>query len=545
MFEAYSAMVELQARYGVDVGVPTFIVIGSQSSGKTTFLENLAGIPLGFTAAGRATRCPVIYKMEYDDISTEASAMFEGRPIPADSLPGEVERHMQSIIAAGGPGFSSTPISVHVKGPSCPNMVLVDTPGLVPNDDNKADRDYIEQAIATMARDLRYNIIVVAEYRTGFDVLSEIRLVDDLLTREHAKNPSMPPPRHNWKKDAMFVVNKIDLLTQQIAEQADLIKSLDGYKDKSDSKYFLTALRPNYPPDNPIRGGTKPSSAMLKEHLPRIREYEQGFLKHTRDSMGIGDDTWKGKGYDDFIGANSIISYVTSWWRRSLLGNTIDCVQKLQQEVQKATAAADELEEGVKIYGDAIFERSLVKHLQNYVTDFCNLLGGYCSTNNLVNVHMRYAREQIALAARRAENRRSRPESKTEAITDAEGVINFNRFVLEDRDVPAHELEKIWYDQPEKRVLDIDNEEEFPDVGSQLKEDVSMSKELWKQWPLYKQFLDTVKDEEAEPDDPIKMEVLLRGFSDMPRYNTEIIGRRVGFFSFRRILRVFLYLLYR
>ena len=48
---------------------PAFVVIGAESTGKSTFVDSLIGVKITYSDAGCATRCPVEYFIKPSEVS--------------------------------------------------------------------------------------------------------------------------------------------------------------------------------------------------------------------------------------------------------------------------------------------------------------------------------------------------------------------------------------------------------------------------------------------------------------------------------------------
>ena len=97
LLRAYSAVRDLQS-LGEDVNtstyfkVPMLVVMGPQSSGKTSFIESLIGWGVGYTHRNTGTRCPVRYVLRS---GTTYSYRVGGRPVASrKDLRVEVGSHM-------------------------------------------------------------------------------------------------------------------------------------------------------------------------------------------------------------------------------------------------------------------------------------------------------------------------------------------------------------------------------------------------------------------------------------------------------------------
>ncbi|KAK7166736.1 hypothetical protein R3I93_006488 [Phoxinus phoxinus] len=115
-----------------DLALPAIVVIGDQSSGKSSILEALSGVALP-RGSGIVTRCPLELKM----IRTKGEDTWHGRisyPHEEDiEDPAEVEkkiREAQNEMAGEGDGISEELISLQITSANVPDLTLIDLPGI-------------------------------------------------------------------------------------------------------------------------------------------------------------------------------------------------------------------------------------------------------------------------------------------------------------------------------------------------------------------------------------------------------------------------------
>ncbi len=137
---------------GVDIELPAIVVVGDQSSGKSSVLESLSGI--GLPRGGNlVTRCPlelalrrgqtesaVLSYTDPDDGSKEIS-----NPIQLAEIPDAVNAATQHL-AGDNSGLVPALISLKVTKPEAPDLTLIDLPGIVRNPIGDQPED-IEQQI--------------------------------------------------------------------------------------------------------------------------------------------------------------------------------------------------------------------------------------------------------------------------------------------------------------------------------------------------------------------------------------------------------------
>jgi len=112
-----------------------FILVGDQSSGKSSLLCMLLGVNIGYTSEHFATRCPVRYVLEPCPPNQGWCYQFENpqtkefETVTQDELQRKLTTHFEKVI---GRQIVYNPITIKIWSPICTScMTLVDLPGLV------------------------------------------------------------------------------------------------------------------------------------------------------------------------------------------------------------------------------------------------------------------------------------------------------------------------------------------------------------------------------------------------------------------------------
>ncbi|CAL9004554.1 unnamed protein product [Prunus brigantina] len=113
------------------IQLPTIVVVGDQSSGKSSVLESLAGIslPRGW---GICTRVPLIMRLQHhSDPEPELSLEYNGRVehTDEDNISEDIV-NATNLIAGDCKGISDTPLTLLVKKNGVPDLTMVDLPGI-------------------------------------------------------------------------------------------------------------------------------------------------------------------------------------------------------------------------------------------------------------------------------------------------------------------------------------------------------------------------------------------------------------------------------
>ncbi|KAM1320604.1 hypothetical protein PS2_013381 [Malus domestica] len=127
------AVDKLRSLKVMDEGIqlPTIVVVGDQSSGKSSVLESLAGISLP-RGQGICTRVPLIMRLEHHSSpQPELSLEYNGRVDRTDeeNIAKDIVKATNSI-AGGGKGISNMPLTLLVKKNGVPDLTMVDLPGI-------------------------------------------------------------------------------------------------------------------------------------------------------------------------------------------------------------------------------------------------------------------------------------------------------------------------------------------------------------------------------------------------------------------------------
>ncbi|KAM3229660.1 hypothetical protein ACQJBY_060468 [Aegilops geniculata] len=137
------------------IQLPTIVVVGDQSSGKSSVLESLAGISLP-RGQGICTRVPLVMRL-HDDPSADSPVLqleySNGRVVTTtEANVADAINAATAEIAGSGKGISDAPITLVVRKRGVPDLTLVDLPGItrVPV---KGQPDDIYDQIAKIIKD--------------------------------------------------------------------------------------------------------------------------------------------------------------------------------------------------------------------------------------------------------------------------------------------------------------------------------------------------------------------------------------------------------
>ncbi|PON54667.1 Dynamin superfamily [Parasponia andersonii] len=113
------------------IELPTIVVVGDQSSGKSSVLESLAGISLS-RGQGICTRVPLIMRLQHHSNPVpELFLEFNGKVVNTDEENiSEAINLATDEIAGNGKGISNAPLTLVVKKKRVPDLTMVNLPGI-------------------------------------------------------------------------------------------------------------------------------------------------------------------------------------------------------------------------------------------------------------------------------------------------------------------------------------------------------------------------------------------------------------------------------
>ncbi|KAK7359170.1 hypothetical protein VNO77_01118 [Canavalia gladiata] len=113
------------------IQLPTIVVVGDQSSGKSSVLESLAGISLP-RGQGICTRVPFVMRLQnHPSPKPELVLEFNGKSILTDEVHVSHAINVATEELAGlGKGICNNPLTLLVKKNGVPDLAMVDLPGI-------------------------------------------------------------------------------------------------------------------------------------------------------------------------------------------------------------------------------------------------------------------------------------------------------------------------------------------------------------------------------------------------------------------------------
>ncbi|KAK3139464.1 hypothetical protein QOZ80_5AG0383680 [Eleusine coracana subsp. coracana] len=147
LYEAYNELQALAAELGgAAAPAPAVVVVGHQTDGKSALVEALMGFQFNHVGGGTKTRRPVALHLRFnprcdepqcrllagpgDSADGDDDAWVAGRPMPLADIQAYIEA--ENLRLENDPcQFSEKEIIIKIEYKHCPNLTIIDTPGLI------------------------------------------------------------------------------------------------------------------------------------------------------------------------------------------------------------------------------------------------------------------------------------------------------------------------------------------------------------------------------------------------------------------------------
>ena len=171
--------------------LPQIVVVGGQSSGKSSVLEAIVGKDFLPRGTGICTRRPLVLQLHGAPASEVASARFLHKPKTVftdfHEVRAEIERETdRSLQSKGSKAVSSEPIMLSIRAANAPSLTLVDMPGLT----KVATADQPASVVADIERMAKKfivseNVVIVAVSAANADIATSdgVRLAKEVDPR--------------------------------------------------------------------------------------------------------------------------------------------------------------------------------------------------------------------------------------------------------------------------------------------------------------------------------------------------------------------------
>lgn len=192
------------------INLPRICVVGTQSSGKSSVLESIVGIDFLPRGEGIVTRRPIEFRLVHlvGDGDTKAYAVFDNDGQKFYDF-NKVRDHIVKLTnkdAGENCGIIDSPIILSIHSPNCPDLSLIDLPGITRVPIKNSDQtDDIEKLTRDMA--MKY----ASDHRTL--ILAVLAANVDMSTSDALQLARRADPQG---LRTLGVITKIDLMDRGV-----------------------------------------------------------------------------------------------------------------------------------------------------------------------------------------------------------------------------------------------------------------------------------------------------------------------------------------
>ena len=195
------------------IEIPGVVVVGAQSSGKSSLLENLSGVPLP-TGNNITTRVPLVIRLEYQPdvnkpivVISDNSYMDNGETIEdIQHVASKIEEYTVRL-AGHNSRVVDKPIHLKIIQNNTPSVTLIDLPGITHMSVDNVQEDIHEQTVSLVKKYVNNERMII---------LCVVPAGDDFANSEAIK---VAKTVDETGKRTLGVITKIDICHENIIEK--------------------------------------------------------------------------------------------------------------------------------------------------------------------------------------------------------------------------------------------------------------------------------------------------------------------------------------
>ena len=248
------------------IGIPQIAVMGDQSSGKSSVLEAISGIPFP-RGAGLVTRCATQLTMSRGDqwCATLRAGKMTRVADDKEAIAGMIEE-MTEFLCGDGTFCSEESIEVQLEAPDAPDLTIIDLPGIVRTVTEGQDPTVIEQVNQLIQKYLVMPRTII---------LAVIASNVDIATNEIIERASRVDPEG---KRTMGVLTKPDLV--DAGAESEVIAVLDNITKPLHHGYVMLKNRAQKDLDSGM--------TLTQARAAELEYFEASEYKGSDRRLGVG-----------------------------------------------------------------------------------------------------------------------------------------------------------------------------------------------------------------------------------------------------------------
>ncbi|GAB5573660.1 dynamin-1-like protein isoform X3 [Prionailurus iriomotensis] len=379
---------------GADIiQLPQIVVVGTQSSGKSSVLESLVGRDLLPRGTGIVTRRPLILQLVHVSPEDKRKTTGEENGVEAeewgkflhtknklytdfDEIRQEIENETERI-SGNNKGVSPEPIHLKIFSPNVVNLTLVDLPGMtkVPVGDQPKDIELqIRELILRFISNPNSIILAVTAANTDMATSEALKISREVDPdgRKHLDRHKAEEILRNKGRRTLAVITKLDLMDAG-TDAMDVLMGrvipvklgIIGVVNRLYCEQFANGISLN-PYNIAVRSQLDINNK--KSVTDSIRD-EYAFLQKKYPSLANRNGT----------------KYLARTLNRLLMHHIRDCLPELKTRINVLAAQYQSL---LNSYGEPVDDKSatLLQLITKFATEYCNTIEGtakYIETSEL------------------------------------------------------------------------------------------------------------------------------------------------------------------
>eukprot|EP00397_Hematodinium_sp_SG-2012_P013108 GEMP01013301.1.p1 GENE.GEMP01013301.1~~GEMP01013301.1.p1 ORF type:complete len:806 (-),score=216.39 GEMP01013301.1:623-3040(-) len=439
MLVFYQALITLGRNRLQGFKLPTIVFVGHQSAGKTTLLEVLTGLPLGYSAQTTATRCPICWTITSGD---DLVVKVNGAEVPPQNVASKTEDHMEFIRHNVQGEFTNKMLHIEVQKPfaeSSPqgifDLVIIDLPGL--KSEGTAGASEVRHIASSIIRDPASFVVVVAKATPDDpETISDIDTINQLMTESNPQ--SHWPPRAGWKEKAIFVVNYLNVPAAQWQNFDNARCFFRSAENLALKDMFFVNLMPRSITEYNHKTADFDAKA---NYLANFIQYEADWFTKTMNNLPASgnpqatDAAWRSPEDNPYFGVKKTLQAIDDLWMRILAEYVPKIVAPLKAELKLATREYNRLEVLLK----STTAEGIRDEFRHFISDFLTQLQHLHLQRN-VRKHLRTQEQHMYSAGTFGRTYAQDVELNPEGQTAWPFFLNIEQLLSKDHLGNAHQI---------------------------------------------------------------------------------------------------------
>ncbi|KAJ4836574.1 hypothetical protein Tsubulata_035499, partial [Turnera subulata] len=376
LYEAYNELHGLAQELKTPFDAPAVLVVGHQTDGKSALVEALMGFQFNHVGGGTKTRRPITLHMKYDPQCEDPACHLVSDEDPTYAHPKslhEIQAYIESenmrLEKESSCQFSAKEIIIRVEYKYCPNLTIIDTPGLVAPAPGRKN-----QALQSQARAVEALVRAKMQHKEFI-----ILCLEDCSDWSNATTRRVVMQVDPELSRTVIVSTKLDTKIPQFARSSDVevflsppAHTLDGFI-LGESPFFTSV----------------PSGRVGSGHESVFRsndEFKQAIsLREMEDIASLTEKLGRSLSVQERnrIGVSKLRSFLEELLQKRYMDNVPLIIPLLEKEYRSATRKLNEINKELSTLDEAKLKQKGREFHDLFLTK-----GKHCKMRGLMGEHL-------------------------------------------------------------------------------------------------------------------------------------------------------------